>query len=156
LTYTGILSEYELSTTFYYNFKVSRIIPVMIQLEYYEVISPAQEIFVRFVMRGYNGTFLQGVGFTYTWTELTVKTISQSNGIVDLHLPVPGVGTYILYYESDGSSTLESCSGNITIVISGTEAVAAQGVGISGFVLSITLSLGLVGIPVIYRKYMIG
>ena len=156
LVYAGIQSEYELSTTFHYSFTVSRVIPVMIQLEYYEVISPAQEIFVRFAMRGYNGTFLQGVGFRYTWMELTVRTISQSNGIVDLHLPVPGVGTYILYYESEGSSTLESCSGNITIVISGTEAIAAQGIGISGFVLSIVLSVGLVGIPVIYRKYMIG
>ncbi|MFX1366979.1 MAG: hypothetical protein ACFFAY_00035 [Promethearchaeota archaeon] len=156
LIYTGMQSEYELSTTFYYSFKVRRIIPVMVQLDYYEVISPAQEIFVRFVMRGYNGSFLQGIGFTYTWTEFTVRTISQSNGIIDIHLPVPGVGAYILYYESEESPTLESCSGNITITISGIEAIAAQGVGISGFVVSITLSLALVGIPVIYRKYMIG
>ena len=156
LYYPGLELEYELPSILTYRFTVSRKIPAMVQLNHYKVNPPTQEILVQFVVRGLNGTLLQGVGFTYTWIGLTITTISQANGIIDLHLSIPNHGTYLLYYETKESATLMSYSGNITIIITEADAMAAQGIGIPGLAISVFLSIGLVGVPIVYRRYMIG
>lgn len=156
ILYSGTQSGFELPASYSYQLIVTKVMPVSIQVDSYEINPPAQEILVSFIVRGLNGTYLKGVDFIYTWNSFTIRTISQENGFVSIHLPILGFGTHILYYQTEAESTIASCYGNLTIIISEADALAAQGVGIPGLTLSVLLSMTIVGIPVIYRRSIIG
>ncbi|NHI83236.1 MAG: hypothetical protein EAX81_02890 [Candidatus Thorarchaeota archaeon] len=155
LFYYGTQSGLELSANLSYPFVVTRVMPVTIQTDSYEITPPAQEIIVNFMIRGLNGTYLKDVDFSYTWNKITMTATSQENGFVSIHLPILGIGTHILHYQTKVQPTIASCYGNIMIVVSEADALAAQGVGVSGLTLSILLSIIIVGIPLIYKRNII-
>lgn len=156
VSYEGTESQFELPAKLLYQLIVTKVMPVLIQLERCEVIPAAQEIIADFIVQGLNGTYLKGVGFIYIWDAFTVRAITKENGFISIHLPIPGFGTHILYYHTEAQPTLASCHGNMTIAISETDALAAQGVGMPGLTLSVLLSITIVSVPIIHRRYVVG
>ncbi|TFG26246.1 hypothetical protein EU528_14730, partial [Candidatus Thorarchaeota archaeon] len=78
--YNGMPESFELAAMFSYQFTVTKVMPVLVRIERYEIIPPAHEITVDFIIRGLNGTYLMGVNLLYTWNGFTITTITQEDG----------------------------------------------------------------------------
>jgi hypothetical protein len=157
IIYTGNLSRYELATKYDYNLFVTTMMPIVIELRSYELIAPLHEISVFLTVRGLNGSLLKGVRVNFNWLSSNIATDSQVEGLIVLHLTIPPVSdNYFLYYESEPSSFVESASGSILIEITIDDIISTEGVGITGMIIALGASIGLVAVPVLRRKYLIG
>ena len=65
-------------------------------------------------------------------------------------------GSHFLYYTSIATSSVESASGVILIVLSTTDVQSIEGIGITGMLLALGASIGLVTVPIVRRKYLVG
>jgi hypothetical protein len=82
---------------------------------------------------------------------------SVEGGWIVLQLTIPSVsGSYYLQYESEPTRFVESTSGSIVIEVSTGEINSIEGVGITGMIIALCVSIGLVAVPVIRRRYLIG
>ncbi|MFW9798879.1 MAG: hypothetical protein ACFFD9_00430 [Candidatus Thorarchaeota archaeon] len=157
LNTNGSPSSYELPASFNYVFVVSTLMPVDVNLSYYHIIPALREVRVHLTLQCLNGTVLNGTTLLYEWLSHSESATSTHSGHIELVLPLPAnAGVYGLYYEIEGTSSLQHSTGHISITVSETEVLASQGVGIPGLVLSLCVSIGLLGIPALYRKYLIG
>jgi hypothetical protein len=157
ISYNGSILEYELPTSLEYEIVVSRIVPVTVNLVSYSVSTALQEITVQLSIIALNGTPLGNIEMHYEWLSHRNLALSQVSGIVEFGLPIPTAsGVYNLYYETEEAPFTYSSTGYHIIVISKTEAMAAQGVGIPILALSLGISVSLVSIPILWRRRLVG
>jgi hypothetical protein len=157
IIYTGNISRFELTTKYDYNLIVTTLVPIEIELDSYEVVAPLHQISVQLIVRGLNGSLLNGVWVNFNWLSSNSTTQSLDEGLITLQLAIPSVsGGYFLYYESEPTSFVESTTGSILIEITSSDILSTEGVGITGMILALCASIGLVAVPVIRRRYLIG
>ncbi len=157
ILYEGNQSDYELPSHKEVSFIVSQTIPIEVTLHEYEIIAPLASILVRLQIQALNGTYLEDVSLQYSWIESEGNSPSGTDGIAEIHLPMPSVsGIHTLFYEIDSNEGLQACSGMIYIITTSEDANASQGVGLYGLVLGFTCSLGLSVIPIARRRSLIG
>jgi hypothetical protein len=157
ISYNGSISEYELPTILEYEIIVSRIVPVAVNLVSYSVSTALQEISVQLSIIALNGTLLGNIEIHYEWLSHRSFALSQVSGIVEFGLRIPAAsGVYNLYYETEEAPFIHSSTGYHIIIISETEAMAAQGVGIPILTLSLGISVSLVSIPILWRRRLVG
>ena len=155
--YSGTLENYELGTKFDYNLFVTLRMPIVIELQRYEVSTPLHEISLFLMVRGMNGTLLNGVVVNFEWLSSNTTTESTNGGWIHLQLELPSMsGSHFLYYTSIATSSVESASGVILIVLSTTDVQSIEGIGITGMLLALGASIGLVTVPIVRRKYLVG
>ncbi|MHA2117359.1 MAG: hypothetical protein ACW98J_00430 [Candidatus Thorarchaeota archaeon] len=136
---------------------MSRIIPVTVNLVSYSVSTALQEIAVQLSIIALNGTPLGNIKMHYEWLSHRSLVLSQVSGIVEFGLRIPAAsGVYNLYYEIEEAPFTHSSTGYHIIIISETEAMAAQGVGIPILTLSLGISVSLVSIPILWRRRLVG
>ncbi len=156
IVYRGNLTAFRMSNALHYSFIVSRTVPLAIELYHYAVILPLQQLEVVLMACALNGSLLEGVTINYEWLSVRGSAESTHGGLSQLYLPVPGYpGSFNLSYWTESSSYILSCIGHFVINLNGTEVAAAQGVGITGMTASICVSLTLVAIPIIRKRYLL-
>ncbi|MHA1588333.1 MAG: hypothetical protein ACTSV9_06110 [Candidatus Thorarchaeota archaeon] len=153
---SGNESAYELSVILEYSFTVAKTIPVIIIFDYYEIIPQLKEIRVQLTIQGLNGSLLRSIPISYGWLSANMEIDSSNHGLISLHLAIPSTaGSYLLSYESEASGSLQSYAGSVVIVIGEADVSAAQGIGIIALAIGSCLSISLVSIPLIRRRYML-
>lgn len=153
---SGNESAYELSVILQYSFTVAKTIPVIIIFDYYEIIPQLKEIHVQLTIQGLNGSLLRSIPISYGWLSANMEIDSSNHGLISLHLAIPSTaGSYLLSYESEASGSLHSYAGSVVIVIGEADVSAAQGIGIIALAIGSCLSISLVSIPLIRRRYML-
>ncbi|NOR38334.1 MAG: hypothetical protein GQ580_01960 [Candidatus Thorarchaeota archaeon] len=153
---SGNESAYELSVILEYSFTVAKTIPVIIIFDYYEIIPQLKEIYVQLTIQGLNGSLLRSIPISYGWLSANMEIDSSNHGLISLHLAIPSTaGSYLLSYESEASGSLQSYAGSAVIVIGEADVSAAQGIGIVALAIGSCLSISLVSIPLIRRRYML-
>ncbi|MGY5863334.1 MAG: hypothetical protein RTV41_01930 [Candidatus Thorarchaeota archaeon] len=157
IVYTGNISRFELPTKYDYNLVVTTLMPIEIELDSYEVIAPLHQISVQLIVRGLNKSLLNGVRVNFNWLSFNSTTESFDEGLIMLQLTIPSAsGRYFLYYESEPTRFVESTTGSILIEITSSDIMSTEGVGITGMIIALCASIGLVAVPVIRRRYLIG
>jgi hypothetical protein len=157
IVYNGNNTLFESPTKFDYSLQVTCLIPIRLELDFYEIISPVRELSVHLTVRGFNGSTPKGVKVNFDWLNSNIHTESTDIGIIILHLRIPTVsGNYILYYESETSSSVLSTSGSFSIEITTFDVISLEGVGIAGLLIAIAASVGISTVPIIRRKYLVG
>ncbi len=155
--YSGNNTLFELPTKFDYTLQVTRLMPIRLELDFYEIISPVRELSVHLTVRGFNGSTPKGVQVNFDWLDSNINAESTDRGTITLHLRIPTIsGNYILYYESETSSSVLSTSGSFSIEITTFDVMSLEGVGIAGLLIAIAASAGISTVPIIRRKYLVG
>jgi len=155
IVYPMNLTRYELSTKLDYHLTVSISIPVLVELDHYEVIPQLQKISIFLQVQCLNGSFVEGIIINIIWELIEGYTVTQQGGIAVIHLPVPDTsGNYTLYYEIEPNHNLASSTGTINIPISLIDILQSQGIGINGFAIGILASFVIVALPLIRQKYL--
>lgn len=155
VVYPMNMTRYELSTKLDYPLTVSISIPVLVELDHYEVIPPLQKVTVYLQVKCLNGSLIEGIQINISWQSIESYAITQQGGLSVIHLPVPETnGNYTLYYTIEQNHNLASSIGTIDIYISLVDILTSQGIGISGFAIGILTSFTIVAIPLIRQKYL--
>ena len=155
IVYLMNTTRFELPTKLDYHLTVSTSIPLLIELDYYEVIPPLQQVSIFLRVQCLNGSLIEGIPIRIMWGSIESYAMTQQGGISAIHLPVPDTsGNYSLYYEVEKNHNLAASSGTINISISLVDILTSQGIGINGFVIGIFTSFGIVAIPLIRRRYL--
>lgn len=155
--YSGNTTLFELPTKLDYSLQVTRLMPIRLELDFYETVTPLRELVVHLTVRGLNGSTPKGVQVNFEWLDSDIDTESTEEGIIVLHLRVPATsGNYILYYESETSSSVVSISGSFPIDITTSDIISLEGVGIAGLAIALIASVGISTVPIIRRRYLIG
>jgi hypothetical protein len=157
IIYNGNSSKYELATKHDYNLFVTTFMPIIIELDSYEIVAPLHELAVQLTVRGLNGSRLNGVIVNLEWLSFDSTTESSKGGLILLHLTIPTVGgNYTLYFESEPTRFIDSSSGSILIEITSNDIMSIEGVGITGMIFALVASIGIVSIPIIRRRNLLG
>jgi hypothetical protein len=157
ISYNGSTLNYELPAVLDYEIIVSRVVPVAVNMVSYSVSTSLQEIAVQLSIIALNGTPLENVNLYYEWLGQRSLTKSYESGIIEIGLRIPTEsGVYNLYYETEEAAFTQSSTGYHVIIISSAEAMAGQGVGIPFILLSLSVSVTLASIPVLWRRRLIG
>ena len=155
--YSGNNTLFESQTKFDYSIQVSHLIPIRIELDFYEIVTPLHELSVHLTVRGLNGSTPRGIQVNFDWLDSSIDVESAEGGIITLHLRVPATsGNYILYYESQTSNSVISTSGSFLVEITTSDVLSLEGVGIAGLVIALIASVGITTVPIIRRKYLVG
>ena len=155
--YNGNSSRYELATKHDYNLFVTSFMPIIIELDSYGVVAPLHELSVQLTVRGLNGSLLSGVIVNLDWLSFSSTIESSKGGLLLLRLTIPTVsGNYALYYESEPTRFIDSTSGSIQIEITSNDIMSIEGVGIIGMIIALVASIGIVSVPIIRRRYLVG
>ena len=157
IIYSGNISRYELTTKYDYDLFVTTFMPIKIELNSYEVVAPLHELSVHLTVRGLNGSLLNGIIVNFNWLSSILTIESLEGGLIILHLTIPTVsGSYSLYYESEPTNLIDSTRGSILIEITVNDIMSTEGVGITGMIFALVASIGIVAIPIIRRRYLVG
>ncbi len=157
VVYEGLNTSYELPTYINYGLTVTEMMPIALNILDYSVIAPLQELYVVLMLHALNGSYLSGIHIVFHWFQSVVCVLSQSQGLVELHLQVPQVdGLYNLSYSTREERSLLSNNGLFILEITSMEIAMVQGVGIPVIASSFCVSLGFVCVPVLKRRYLIG
>lgn len=155
-TYPGNPVEYRLATTLCYTVIVTERMPAVMSLFDYQIISPLQQIYVRLLLRALNGSHLVGVIMNYEWLSSRGVILSGQGGIIEMHLPFPShAGSFNLSYWIETSRFLLFSSGYTIISLDSLDMSSIEGVGIIGFAISACLSVLIVSIPAVRRRYLL-
>ncbi len=153
----GSLSSYELPVSFEDVLVVTTLMPVDVILSHYHTNPTLRELWIHLNLQCLNGTTVGDTTLLYEWLTHRGSATSTHSGHIELVLPLPAnAGIFNLHYEIKGTSSLQPSRGHISITVSETDVLASQGVGIPGLVLSLCVSIGLLGIPILYRRHLIG
>ncbi len=157
IIYNGNSNRYELTTKHDYDLFITTFMPIAIELNSYEVVAPLHELSVQLTVRGLNGSLLSGVRVNFNWLSSNSNIESFKEGLIILHLTIPTVsGSYALYYESESTRFIDSTSGSILIEITMNDIMSIEGVGIMGMIFALVASIGIVSVPLIRRRYLVG
>ncbi len=157
IMYEGNQSDYELSCFREFSFIVSQTIPIEVMLYEYEIILPLASIRVRLQIQALNGSYPEGIPLYYNWITMEGNSLSATDGITELHLPIPSIsGIHILYYKIEAIEGLQASSGIIYIITTSEDANASQGVGLYGLIIGFISSLGISLIPIVRRRLLVG
>jgi hypothetical protein len=155
--YSGNITLFELPTKLDYSLQVTRLMPIRLILDFYETVAPLHELSVHLTVRGFNGSTPKGVQVNFEWLGSNINIESTEEGIIVLHLRVPATsGNYVLYYESETSSSVVSTSGSFLINITTSDIMSLEGVGIAGLAIALIASVGISTVPIIRRRYLVG
>ncbi len=155
--YSGNNTLFELPTKLDYSLHVTRLMPIRLELDFYETVAPLHEVFVHLTVRGFNGSTPKGVQVNFEWLNSNIDAESIEEGIIILHLRVPATsGNYVLYYESETSSSVISTSGSFSIDITTSDIMSLEGVGVAGLAIALIASVGITSVPIIRRRYLVG
>ncbi len=155
IIYPMNITRYELPAKLDYHLTVSIFIPVLVELDYYEVIPPLQKITIYLRVQCLNGSLIEGIQIKIIWESTESYAVTQLGGTSVIHLPVPNKSqNYTLYYEIEQNHNLASSVGAIIIPISLVDILTSQGIGINGFTIGILTSFVIVAIPLIRQKYL--
>lgn len=147
-------TRYELQAKLDYQLIVSKKIPIIVNLCYYEIIPPLQMISIKILVVCLNGSLLEGIVVEFEWFSTDKLATTQEGGEIILQLYLPSIsGNYSLYYEIRQTTNLAHSSGTISLSITYTSILASQGVGIGGFVISFVVSSIIIMIPIIRQRY---
>ena len=149
---TTLTTNFEISSSYIYVYIVCQKIPTAVNLVEYSINPALGEIEVHLQIFALNGTALSNVNLYYTWLSVSDSAISDTQGLVHIHLPIPSTsGSFQLHYELKPSSSISAVSGSYNFTIESTDVLAANGVGIAPFATTIILS-SLIVLFSIYRK----
>lgn len=155
--YGGNNTLFESQTKFDYSIQVTHLIPIRIELDFYEIVTPLHKLSVHLTVRGLNGSTPRGIQVNFDWLDSSIDVESAEEGIITLHLRVPTIsGNYILYYESQTSNSVISTSGSFLMEITTSDVMSLEGVGIAGLTIALIASVGITTVPIIRRKYLVG
>jgi len=156
IVYLMNTTRFELSAKLDYHLTVSISIPLLIELDHYEVIPPLQQVSIFLRVQCLNGSLIEGISIKIIWESTDSYLMTQQGEISVIHLPVPNTsGNYSLYYEVEQNHNLAASSGTINIAISLVDILTSQGIGINGFAIGIITSFGIVAIPLVRRRYLV-
>jgi hypothetical protein len=157
ISYNGNITLFESPTRFDYSLHVTRLMPIRLELDFYEVVSSLRELSVSLTVRCFNGSTPRGVQVNFDWLDKNFDVESVEDGSISLRLRIPATsGNYILQYESKPSQSIVSTSGQFVIEITTDAVMSLEGVGIAGLTIALIASVGITTIPLIRRKYLVG
>ena len=157
VVYNGNNTLFESTTKFEYSLQVTRLMPIRLELDFYEILTPLRELSVHLTVRCLNGSTPRGVQVNFDWMDKNIDVESIEGGRITLHLRVPVTsGNYVLYYESETSNSIISISGSFLIDITTSDVMSLEGVGIAGLAIALIASVGITAVPIIRRKYLVG
>ncbi|MFW9767773.1 MAG: hypothetical protein ACFFF9_01755 [Candidatus Thorarchaeota archaeon] len=155
--YAGNTSRFELPTNYNYILFVTTLMPITINLDSYEIVAPLHQISIQLIVKGFNGTLLRGVWVNFNWLSSNFNAESTERGLIVLQIAIPPVsGSYYLDYESKPTSFVDTTSGSILIEVESSDISSIEGVGITGMIFALCASIGLIAVPVIRRRYLVG
>ena len=155
IVYPTNTTRYELSAKIDYPMTVSVSMPVLVELNRYEVVPPLQSVIFYLQVKCLNGSLIEGIQMNIIWLSIENSILTQQGGLSVIHLPVPDTsGNYTLYYSIEQNHNLAHTTGTIDISISLVDILASQGIGISGFVIGILSSFTIIAIPLIRQRYL--
>ena len=155
--YSGNNTLFESPVKIDYNLQVTSLMPIRLELDFYEIIAPIHELSVHLTLRCYNGSTPKSVQVNFDWLNSNIDTKSTEGGIIILHLRIPVTsGSYVLYYESEATRSVISTSGSFLIEITISDVMSLQGVGIAGLTIALIASVGISAVPIIRRRYLVG
>jgi len=155
--FSGNNTLFELPTKLDYSLQVTRLMPIRLELDFYETVAPLHEVSVHLTVRGFNGSTPKGVQVNFEWLNSNIDAESIEDGLIILHLRVPATsGNYVLYYESETSSSVISTSGSFSIDITTSDIISLEGVGWAGLAIALIASVGITSVPIIRRRYLVG
>ncbi|MHA1771163.1 MAG: hypothetical protein ACTSYL_09045 [Candidatus Thorarchaeota archaeon] len=148
-----IPGSFEIPASFLYNYSVRVKIPTTIELIEFLVLPVLKEVEVRLQIIALNGSTLPNVDLYYSWISISGQVVSNTDGLVVLHLPIPSQsGIYRLFYEIMDAPTIAAASGFYDLSIDSTDVMASQGVGFGPFTTSIILSVFIVIVAGIRKR----
>ena len=157
ILYNGNSSLFESSTKYDYELHVTHLMPVRLQLDFYEVKTASRELSVHLIVTGFNGSSLTGVDVIFTWLTVEYDSRSTEGGLISITLKTPTTsGDYILYYELKESGSVAATSGSFLIEITIADIESLQGIGLTGLIIALVVSVGISSIPILRRKYLVG
>ncbi len=157
ILYNGNITLFESPVKYDYSLQVTRLMPIRLELNSFDIITPLHELSVHLTLRGFNGSLIQGVKINFIWLDLNFSSITNEKGVIILHFGVPSTnGHYVLFYESEPSTSVLSTSGLFLIEITIADIVSLEGIGITGLTIAIIVSVGISSIPIIRRRYLVG
>jgi hypothetical protein len=149
------MTRYELPTKIDYHLTVSILIPVLVELDYYEVVPPLQEVTVYLQVKCLNGSLIEGIQINIIWLSIENYATTQQDGLTVIHLPVPDTnGNYTLHFTIEQNHNIAPSAGTFDISISLVDVLTSQGIGFTGFTIGILTSFTIVAIPLIRQKYL--
>jgi len=155
VVYSLNITQYELQTKLDYSLTVSNSIPVLVELDHYEVVPPLQKVIIYLQVKCLNGSLIEGIQINFIWQSIENYAITQQGGLSVIHLPVPETsGNYTLHYAIEQNHNLAPSTGIIEISVSLVDILTSQGIGMSGFMIGILASFTIVAIPLIRQKYL--
>ena len=156
LRYLGNDTRYELGCEFDFVFAVTRIIPVILLLDEYEVISPLRQIRTRLSVLGLNGSLINGISVEFSWQSISFNRVSSSDGTIVLHLGLPNHdGIFLLNYSIDSTETIDGTHGSLVISVTRAQVDQSQGLGIPLISIALIASLIVVAVPTIARRFLV-
>jgi len=157
ILYNGNNTLFELPAKLDYSLQVTRLMPIRLELDFYETVAPLHELLVHLTIRGFNGSTPKDVQVNFDWLNSIIAAKSTEEGIIVLHLRVPDTsGIYVLYYASVTSRSVVSTNGSFLIEITSFDIISLEGVGIAGLAIALIVSVGISTIPIIRRRHLVG
>ena len=156
IVYDGNITLFEFPTKLDYDLQVTSLMPVQLNLDFYNVNSVQHKLSVYLILKCFNGSTPKGIQVSFIWLDLNFDAETTEGGLITLYLRVPATnGNYILFYESQNSSSIISTSGSFLIEITIDDILSLQGVGFFGLVIALLASIGISIIPIVRRKYLV-
>ncbi|MFX1578026.1 MAG: hypothetical protein ACFFBJ_00105 [Promethearchaeota archaeon] len=157
ISYSGNNTLFELATKLDYSLYVTHKMPIRLELDFYEIVSPLRELSVHITITALNGSTPQGITVSFNWLDSIDTVESKEGGIIILHLKIPAtIGNHFLSYDSEDLESVQATSGSFLIEISSSDIMSLEGVGITGLVVILIISVGLSIVPFLRRKYLVG
>jgi len=157
IVYSGNNTIFELASKLDYNLHVLYQMPIRLELDSYEIVTPLHELSVHMTVIALNGSKPTGIVVNFDWLDSIISAESSEEGVINLHLRIPATnGNHILFYESKASESVQSTSGSFLIEISLSDIMSLEGVGIIGLTIALIASVGISIVPIIRQKYLVG
>ncbi|TFF87036.1 hypothetical protein EU519_00305 [Candidatus Thorarchaeota archaeon] len=150
-------SSYFVESAVSYRFMVTRQVPVRLSLVERNIVPQLKLIDITLEAWGLNGSRHKGLVMQYDWLNTIQIAHCNQIGVFQVQLPLPSVpGLYYLKTRLLPTPSTRGLNESFVLRISETQILAAQGVGIPIFTVSIASSSILAAIPFLRRKYLVG
>ncbi len=152
----GNKSLFELSSSCNFTIQVKLDIPVRISEFHYTIDSIMRAIATTIRVQVLNGSFVDGIGFKFSWLNTTIVSSTEDSGFMKIDLLLPDTpGVYELAYETSPSVGISTCSGKLYIIITPTDSNVSEGLGFYPLFLAISSSVLFLVVPVVRRRSII-